>query len=113
MILSSRKHYQICQVTSPSDFIAEWTEAQMLELPELSSTWKIYVDDSKRISGAGAGVILVSSQGDKIRYVLRMRFANPSNNEAEYEAILYGMHMAKACGATRIKIHDDSNFIAQ
>jgi ribonuclease HI len=23
------------------------------------------------------------------------------------------MHMAKACGATRIKIHDDSNLIAQ
>jgi hypothetical protein len=42
-----------------------------------------------------------------------MRFANPSNNEAEYEAVLHGMHMAKACGATRIKIHGDSNLIAQ
>jgi hypothetical protein len=42
-----------------------------------------------------------------------MRFVNPSNNEAEYEAILHGMHMAKACGATRIKIHGDSNLIAQ
>jgi hypothetical protein len=39
--------------------------------------------------------------------------ANPSNNEAEYEAVLHGMHMAKACGATRIKIHGDSNLIAQ
>jgi ribonuclease HI len=42
-----------------------------------------------------------------------MQFVNPSNNEAEYEAVLHGMHMAKACGATRIKIHDDSNLIAQ
>jgi hypothetical protein len=42
-----------------------------------------------------------------------MRFANPSNNEAEYKAVLHGMHMAKACGATRIKIHGDSNLIAQ
>jgi hypothetical protein len=42
-----------------------------------------------------------------------MRFANPSNNEAEYEAILHGMRMAKACGATRIKIHGNSNLIAQ
>jgi hypothetical protein len=42
-----------------------------------------------------------------------MRFVNPSNNEAEYEAILHGMRMAKACGATRIKIHGDSNLIAQ
>jgi hypothetical protein len=42
-----------------------------------------------------------------------MRFANPSNNEAEYEAVLHGMRMAKAYGATRIKIHGDSNLIAQ
>jgi hypothetical protein len=42
-----------------------------------------------------------------------MRFPNPSNNEAEYEAVLHGMRMAKACGATRIKIHGDSNLITQ
>jgi ribonuclease HI len=95
------------------DFIAEWTEAQMPELPDLSNSWTIYVDGSKRVSGAGAGVVLVSPQGDKMRYVLHMRFANPSNNEAEYEAVLHGMHMLKACGATRIKIQDDSNLIAQ
>jgi hypothetical protein len=42
-----------------------------------------------------------------------MRFANPSNNEAEYEAVLHSMRMVKACGATRNKIHGDSNLIAQ
>jgi hypothetical protein len=46
-------------------------------------------------------------------YVLHMRFANPSHNKAEYEAVLHGMRMAKAYGATRIKIHGDSNLIAQ
>jgi ribonuclease HI len=85
----------------------------MPELPDLSNCWTIYVDGSKRILGAGAGVVLVSPQGDKMRYVLRMRFANPSNNEAEYKAVLHGMRMVKACGATRIKIHGDSNLIAQ
>jgi ribonuclease HI len=95
------------------DFIAEWTEAQMPKLPDLSNCWTIYVDGSKRVLRAGAGVVLVSPQGDKMRYVLRMRFANPSNNEAEYEAVLHGMRMAKACGATCIKIHRDSNLIAQ
>jgi hypothetical protein len=42
-----------------------------------------------------------------------MRFANPSNNEAEFEPVLHGMRMAKACGATRIKIHGGPNLIAQ
>jgi hypothetical protein len=65
------------------DFIAEWTEAQMTVLPDLSNSWTIYFDGSKRVSGAGAGVVLVSPQGDKMHYVLRMRFANPSNNKAE------------------------------
>jgi hypothetical protein len=36
------------------DFIAEWTEAQMPKHPDLSNCWTIYVDGSKRVSGAGA-----------------------------------------------------------
>jgi ribonuclease HI len=85
----------------------------MPELPDLSNSWIIYIDGSKRISGAGAGVVLISPQGDKMCYVLRMRFVNHSNNEAEYEVVLHGMCMVKACGATRIKIHGDLNLIAQ
>jgi hypothetical protein len=42
------------------DFIAEWTEAQMPELPDLSNCWTIYVDGSKRVLGARAGVVLMS-----------------------------------------------------
>jgi ribonuclease HI len=85
----------------------------MPELLDLSNSCTIYVDGSKHVLGAGAGVVLVSPEGEKMRYVLRMQFANPSNNEVEYEAVLHGMRMAKACGATCIKIHDDSNLIAQ
>jgi ribonuclease HI len=70
-------------------------------------------DGSKRLEGAGAGVILVSPQGDKLEYVLRMTFPNASNNEAEYEALIHGMKMAKACGATRLKIFGDSQLVAQ
>jgi ribonuclease HI len=40
-----------------------------------------------------------------------MSFPQASNNEAEYEALLHGMKMAKACGATRLKIFGDSNLI--
>ncbi|KAK1631189.1 hypothetical protein QYE76_005504 [Lolium multiflorum] len=70
-------------------------------------------DGSKRLEGAGAGVILVSPEGDKLKYVLRMTFPNASNNEAEYEALIHGMKMAKACGATRLKIFGDSQLVAQ
>jgi ribonuclease HI len=73
----------------------------------------MYFDGSKRVQGAGAGVVLISPQGDKLKYMLRMSFPQGSNNEAEYEALLHGMKMAKACGATRLKIFGDSNLIVQ
>jgi hypothetical protein len=42
-----------------------------------------------------------------------MSFPQASNNEADYEALLHGMKMAKACGATRLKIFRDSNLVVQ
>jgi hypothetical protein len=82
------------------DFTSEWLELQNTGSPDLSSVWTMYFDGSKRVQGAGAGVVLISPQGDKLKYVLRMSFPQASNNEAEYEALLHGMKMAKACGAT-------------
>jgi ribonuclease HI len=70
-------------------------------------------DGSKRVQGAGAGVVLISPQDDKLKYVLRMSFPQASNKEAEYEALLHRMKKAKACGATRLKIFGDSNLIVQ
>jgi ribonuclease HI len=77
--------------------------------PDLSSAWTMYFDVSKRLESAPAGVVLISPQGDKIGNVMQMSFPNTSNNEAEYEALLHGMRMEKACGVTRLKIFGDSN----
>ncbi|KAK1632471.1 hypothetical protein QYE76_006786 [Lolium multiflorum] len=97
----------------PADLTREWMELQNTGPPDLSRTWTMNFDGSKRVEGAGAGVILISPEGDKLKYVLRMTFPNASNNEAEYEALIHGMKMAKACGATRLKIFGDSQLVAQ
>jgi ribonuclease HI len=60
----------------------------------------MYFNGSKGVQGAGARVVLISPHGDKLNYVLRISFPHASNNEAEYEALLHGIKMAKACGAT-------------
>src|SRR3954470_22086461 len=73
----------------------------------------MFFDGSKRLQRAGAGVVLVSPKGTKLRYVLQINFSNAYNNEAEYEALLHGMRMAKACGATRLSIYGDSNLVVQ
>jgi hypothetical protein len=54
------------------DFTAEWLELQNTGPPDLSSVWTMYFDGSKRVQGAGAGIVLISPQGDKLKYVLRM-----------------------------------------
>jgi ribonuclease HI len=95
------------------DFTAEWLELQNIGPPDLLSVWTMYFGGSKRVQGAGAGVVLISPQGDTLKYVLRMSFPQASNNEAEYEALLHGMKMAKACRATRLKIFSDSNLVVQ
>src|SRR3954463_8325480 len=78
----------------------------------MTQSWTMHFDGSKREAGAGAGVILTSPQGDKMKYVLWMKF-RASNNEAEYEALIHGMRMANICGATRQVIYGDSNLVVQ
>src|SRR3954470_12475732 len=73
----------------------------------------MFFDGSKRHQGAGTGVVLISPKGDKLGYVLQINFSKASNNEAEYEALLHGMRMAKACGATCLVLYGDSNLIVQ
>jgi ribonuclease HI len=92
---------------------AEWLGLQNTGPPDLSSVWTMYFDGSKRVQDIGAGVVLISPQGNKLKYVLRMSFPQASNNEAKYEALLHGIKMAKACGATRLKIFGDSNLVVQ
>ena len=54
---------------------------------------------------------MISPKGDKLRYVLQMDFKRPTNNEAEYEALLHDMRMAKNCGATHLMIYGDLNLV--
>jgi hypothetical protein len=43
------------------DFTIEWLELENTGPPDLSSIWKIYFNGSKRVEGAGAGVVLRAS----------------------------------------------------
>ena len=54
--------------------------------------------------------MLVSPRGDKLRYVLQIHF-DSSNNEAEYEALLYGLRMAISLGVRRLMVYGDSDLV--
>ncbi len=59
---------------------------------------------------SGAGIVLVSPRGDKLRYVLQIHF-DSSNNESEYEALLYGLRMAISLSIRRLMVYVDSDLV--
>ncbi|XP_022143565.1 uncharacterized protein LOC111013434 [Momordica charantia] len=70
----------------------------------------VYVDGSSNEKRCGAGVLLLAPDGMRFEFVLRFNF-HTSNNEAEYEALLGGLCMAKRLGATHLLIFSDSQLI--
>ncbi|XP_057787279.1 uncharacterized protein LOC131004590 [Salvia miltiorrhiza] len=82
----------------------------MTEQPDQAGTWKLYVDGSSNMRGSGLGLVLISPLGDVIEQSIRCEF-KATNNEAEYEAMLAGLGLAKEMGVKRIKIFSDSQLV--
>jgi hypothetical protein len=49
------------------------------------------------LKGAGAGVLLISLQGEQLNYVLQIHY-KASNNGAEYEALIHGLRIEVSLG---------------
>jgi ribonuclease HI len=55
---------------------------------------------------------LISPRGEQIKYVFQILF-EVSNNETEYEALLYGLHLAVSLGIKRLLVYGDSLLVVQ
>jgi hypothetical protein len=62
-----------------ADFMSEWTEIQMPPTKERPEHWIMYFDGSLNLEGAGASVLLISPQGEQLKYVLKIHY-KASNN---------------------------------
>ena len=69
--------------------------------------WVLSVDGSSNQQGSGAGVILEGPNGLLIEQALRFTF-KASNNQAEYEALIVGILLAKKMGAQSLLVKSDS-----
>jgi ribonuclease HI len=63
----------------------------------------MYFTVSLMKSGAGAGLIFISPLGVCMRYMVRIHFS-ASNNVAEYEALVNGLHIATELGIRRLDV---------
>ncbi len=80
------------------------------EEEEQVSRWTIHINGSSTKNASGVSVILKSPEGNVIKRAIRLQYAT-TNNEAEYEALLTGLKLAKALGATELDIRSDSQLI--
>ncbi|CAL2226480.1 unnamed protein product [Prunus armeniaca] len=56
--------------------------------------WQLRVDGASNQKGAGAGVVIITPDGTLLEQAITLGFP-ASNNEAEYEALLAGLRLAK------------------
>ncbi|XP_050229113.1 uncharacterized protein LOC126678254 [Mercurialis annua] len=72
--------------------------------------WEMWFDGSRTSQGAGAGVHIVSPLGGPYRLSLKLQF-ECTNNQAEYEALIYGLEILAELGAKAINVRGDSLLI--
>ena len=89
-----------------ADFIAEYAQLEGKEAESLRQ-WIIHTDGSSNRHVGGAGVVIHISEGDKIECMIRLDFST-TKNEAEFEALVAGLDLAKAAGAENMIVHCDS-----
>jgi ribonuclease HI len=87
--------------------MAEWTEIQQPAPDAFLDHWKMYFDVSLKLGGAGAGVLFISLEGKKLKYVLQILW-HATYNEAEYEALIHGLRIATSLRIKRLLVYGDS-----
>ena len=89
-----------------ANFIAEYTQLEGQGANGLKQ-WIIHTDRSSNRHAGGASVVIQTPKGDKIECMIRLDFPT-TNNEAEYEALVARLDLAKAAGARSLIVHCDS-----
>ncbi|GAU39516.1 hypothetical protein TSUD_68800 [Trifolium subterraneum] len=72
--------------------------------------WTLSVDGASNIRGSGAGVVLEGPDGVLIEQSLRFAF-KASNNQAEYEALIAVMRLAKEMEVADLRAKSDSQLV--
>jgi len=93
-----------------ADFVVELSSAATHQ-EGTNFKWVLSVDDSSNQQGNGTCVILEGPEGLLIEQALHFAF-KASNNQAEYEALIVGMLLAKEMGARELLAKGDSLLVS-
>ncbi|GKD76656.1 reverse transcriptase domain-containing protein [Tanacetum coccineum] len=104
-----------------ADFLSDAPEGEKEELYFRMTEVPLEKDDTKNGTlftngasspkGSGAGLVLIGPSVIKYTYALRLTFPS-TNNEAEYEALLAGLKIARQMNISNIEVKVDSKLMA-
>ncbi|GJT25538.1 reverse transcriptase domain-containing protein [Tanacetum coccineum] len=100
-----------------SDALDGEREDEYFRMPKVPSeiddteAWTLYTDRAASSKGLGAGLVLIGPSGVEYAYAIRLTFAS-TNNEAEYEALLAGLRIARRMNVLWIEVKVDSKLVA-
>ncbi|XP_076946904.1 uncharacterized protein LOC143618680 [Bidens hawaiensis] len=86
-------------------------EQQPQTPPEQGQVWSLFTDGASSSEGSGASLRLVNPEGHEFTYAIKLDFKS-TNNEAEYEAFLAGLRIAKKLGVKHLESRVDSMLTA-
>ncbi|XP_070013500.1 uncharacterized protein [Nicotiana sylvestris] len=72
-------------------------------------TWTLFTNGSSNVKGAGLGIVLVPPTGETIRQAIKCH--SITNNEAEYEAVIAVLELARELGIEHVVIKSDSQLV--
>ncbi|KAL2235250.1 UNVERIFIED_CONTAM: hypothetical protein Sindi_1257200 [Sesamum indicum] len=81
------------------------------ELSQETEKWMLHVDGSSNGSNGGAGILIQGPARIEIEVAARLSFLT-TNNEAEYEALILGLELAREDGAKVLEVYTDSQLEA-
>jgi ribonuclease HI len=70
----------------------------------------MYFDGALNLEGAGAGGLLISPQGEQLKYVLQIHY-KASNNGVEYEALIHRLRIVVSLGIKQLLAFGNSKVI--
>jgi ribonuclease HI len=76
------------------------------------TSWKLYCDGSACSSGQGIGIVIVSPNGDDFEAYNQLNYFC-TNNQAKYEALLFGLEILASMKVRHVKAFGDSLLVVQ
>jgi ribonuclease HI len=88
----------------------------------VESPWELYFDGASRIEidpdgaqrrRAGAGIVFKTPRGELIYHSFSLLKEECSNNEAEYEALIFGLLLALSMDIQKLLVYGDSQLVVR